>query len=70
MMPYIMSSGTEEWLTTLDVSDIKELYGKLSQKLAEANGWMVNSNKVLTACLGCNITAFLLGSTKQSKSEN
>ena len=67
MQPYTMSSGTEEWLTTLNGSDIEALYEQLSQKLVEANGWMVESNEVLTACLGCNIAAYLLGSTEQSK---
>eukprot|EP00957_Ditylum_brightwellii_P011821 891334-Ditylum_brightwellii.AAC.1 len=66
-MPYTISSGTEEVLTTLNGSDIKELYGKLSQKLVEANKWMVDSNEVLTTCLGCNIAVYLLGSTEQSK---
>eukprot|EP00957_Ditylum_brightwellii_P083707 6362444-Ditylum_brightwellii.AAC.1 len=62
-----MSSGTEEWLTILNGSDIEALYEQLSQKLVEANRWMVESNEVLTACLRFNIAAYLLGSTEQSK---
>ena len=55
-------------LSSLQTSDLKELYERVSDSLPDRNGWVAEFNLVLMAVMGCNTNSILLGCEEQSKS--
>ena len=55
-------------LSSLQTSDLKELYKRVSDSLPDRNGWVAEFNLVLMAVMGCNTNSILLGCEEQSKS--
>ena len=55
-------------LSSLQTSDLKELYERVSDSLPDRNGWVAEFNLVLMAVMGCNTNSILLGCKEQSKS--
>lgn len=54
-------------MSTLDTSDLIEIYKNVSAKLVVRNGKVVDFNPLLTSLLGANSNLLHLGSTEQSK---
>ena len=71
---YLYSMNKEEIDTTiadlssLQTSDLKKLYERVSDSLPDRNGWVAEFNLVLMAVMGCNTNSILLGCEEQSKS--
>ena len=55
-------------LSSLQTSDLKKLYERVSNSLPDRNGWVAEFNLVLMAVMGCNTNSILLGCEEQSKS--
>ena len=55
-------------LSSLQTSDLKKLYERVSDSLPDRNGWVAEFNLVLMAVMGCNTNSILLGCEEQSKS--
>ena len=53
------------WAKQLETSTLKQLYDKVHEDLVNANGWVAESNPILSLCTGSHNNTVFLGSREQ-----